>query len=84
MRISTPFASGPHHANFLCLRNLPSGSNESWISMMVDWASKRTAQLITQLAGGKVAAGVIDIYPKKSSAKQVTLRLEPFAETSRY
>ena len=42
---------------------------------MVDLASKRTAQLITQLAGGKVAAGVIDIYPKKSSAKQVTLRL---------
>lgn len=42
----------------------------------VDWASKRTARLITQVAGGKVAAGIIDIYPKKSSAKQATLRLD--------
>ena len=41
----------------------------------VDWASKRTAQLIMQLAGGKITAGAIDIYPKKFSAKQVTLRL---------
>jgi len=42
---------------------------------MVDWASKRTAQLITQLAGGKTAKGVIDIYPKKPEKKVVTLRL---------
>jgi phenylalanyl-tRNA synthetase beta chain len=42
---------------------------------MVDWASKRTAQLITQAAGGKVAKGVIDVYPKKPEQKQVTLRL---------
>jgi phenylalanyl-tRNA synthetase beta chain len=42
---------------------------------MVDWASKRTAQLITQVAGGKVAKGVIDIYPKKPGKKEVTLRL---------
>ena len=42
---------------------------------MVDWASKRTAQLITQVAGGKVAKGVIDIYPKKPAKKEVTLRL---------
>jgi len=42
---------------------------------MVDWASKRTAQLITQAAGGKVARGVVDIYPKKPAQKQVTLRL---------
>lgn len=42
---------------------------------MVDWASKRTAQLITQVAGGKVAKGVIDIYPKKPAQKKVTLRL---------
>jgi phenylalanyl-tRNA synthetase beta chain len=41
---------------------------------MVDWASKRTAQLITQVAGGKVAKGVIDIYPKKQAKKEVTLR----------
>jgi phenylalanyl-tRNA synthetase beta chain len=41
----------------------------------IDWASKRTAQLITQVAGGKVAKGVVDIYPKKPTPKQVTLRL---------
>jgi len=42
---------------------------------MVDWASKRTAQLITQAAGGKVAKGVVDIYPKKPAKKEVKLRL---------
>lgn len=42
---------------------------------MVDWASKRTTQLITQFAGGKTAKGVIDIYPKKPEKKKVTLRL---------
>jgi phenylalanyl-tRNA synthetase beta chain len=41
----------------------------------IDWASKRTAQLIIQVAGGKVAKGVVDVYPRKCSAKQVTLRL---------
>ena len=41
----------------------------------VNWASKRTAQLITQVAGGKVAKGVIDVYPKKPDRKKVTLRL---------
>ncbi len=41
----------------------------------VDWASKRTAQLIAQVAGGKVAKGVIDVYPKKPAQKEVTLRL---------
>jgi phenylalanyl-tRNA synthetase beta chain len=41
----------------------------------IDWASKRTAQLITQVAGGKVAKGVVDIYSKKKAKKEVTLRL---------
>jgi len=41
----------------------------------VGWASKRTAQLITQAAGGKVAKGVVDVYPKKPKQKHVTLRL---------
>jgi phenylalanyl-tRNA synthetase beta chain len=41
----------------------------------VDWASKRTAQLITQVAGGKVAKGVVDVYPKKPEQKTVSLRL---------
>ena len=42
---------------------------------MVDWASKRTAQLITQVAGGKVAKGIVDVYPKKPDQIQLTLRL---------
>ncbi|MBN2594640.1 MAG: phenylalanine--tRNA ligase subunit beta [Sedimentisphaerales bacterium] len=41
----------------------------------VDWASKRTAQLMIQVGGGKVAKGVIDVYPTKSEQKRVTLRL---------
>jgi phenylalanyl-tRNA synthetase beta chain len=41
----------------------------------IDWASQRTAQLIVQVAGGKIAKGVVDIYPKKPEQKQVTLRL---------
>jgi len=42
---------------------------------MVDWASKRTAQLIIQVAGGKLARGVLDVYPRKSTPKKATLRL---------
>lgn len=42
---------------------------------MVAWASKRTAQLITKAAGGKIAKGVVDIYPSKPTQKKVTLRL---------
>ena len=42
---------------------------------MVEWASQRTAQLITQAAGGKIAKGVIDIYPKKPTQGKVMLRL---------
>jgi phenylalanyl-tRNA synthetase beta chain len=41
----------------------------------VDWASKRTAQLMIQVGGGKVAKGVVDVYPAKSEQKTVTLRL---------
>ena len=41
---------------------------------MIEWASKRTAQLITEVAGGKAAGGVVDIYPKKKAQNQVTLR----------
>ncbi|MBN2270160.1 MAG: phenylalanine--tRNA ligase subunit beta [Sedimentisphaerales bacterium] len=41
----------------------------------IDWASKRTCQLITQVAGGKIAAGVVDAYPKKPARKELTLRL---------
>jgi phenylalanyl-tRNA synthetase beta chain len=42
----------------------------------IDWSSRRTAQLITQVAGGKAAKGVVDVYPGKPKPKQATLRLE--------
>ncbi len=42
----------------------------------IDWASRRTAQLIIQAAGGKAAKGVIDVYPGRHKPKQATLRLE--------
>lgn len=42
---------------------------------MIDWASKRTAQLITAVAGGKMARGVVDIYPKRRPPDEVTLWL---------
>jgi phenylalanyl-tRNA synthetase beta chain len=41
----------------------------------VDWASARTCQLITQVAGGRIAKGVVDVYPQKPSPKKVKLRL---------
>ncbi|HUW19079.1 MAG TPA: phenylalanine--tRNA ligase subunit beta [Sedimentisphaerales bacterium] len=41
----------------------------------IDWASKRTAQLIIQAAGGRAAKGVADAYPGKRAPKEVTLRL---------
>jgi phenylalanyl-tRNA synthetase beta chain len=41
----------------------------------IDWASWRTAQLIIQVAGGKSAKGVVDIFPGKPKQKQATLRL---------
>jgi len=47
---------------------------------MIDSASKRTAQLITQVAGGRVANGVIDIFPGKKTQKKVTLRLSRLSE----
>ena len=42
---------------------------------MVEWASRRGAALLQQLAGGKVAAGVIDSWPGKGTRRQVKLRL---------
>src|SRR4030042_769596 len=42
---------------------------------MIDWASKRTCQLITQVAGGKAARGVVDVYPRRPAPREVTLRL---------
>ena len=41
----------------------------------IDWASKRTAELIIKVAGGKVVKGVIDSYPGREVPKKITLRL---------
>ncbi len=41
----------------------------------IDWASRRTAQLIIETSGGKCAKGVVDAYPEKPMPKQATLRL---------
>ena len=39
-----------------------------------DWASRRAAQLILQTAGGQLADGVVDAYPKPGEPKEITLR----------
>jgi len=41
----------------------------------IDWASQRTAQLITQVAGGQVAGGVVDVYPNTWKKRKVSMRL---------
>jgi phenylalanyl-tRNA synthetase beta chain len=38
-----------------------------------DWASQRAAQLILETAGGQVADGVVDVYPKSVEPKQISL-----------
>src|SRR5262249_28160319 len=40
-----------------------------------DWASSRAAQLILETAGGAVAEGVVDAYPKPFEQRQIALRL---------
>ncbi|HOP98519.1 MAG TPA: phenylalanine--tRNA ligase subunit beta [Verrucomicrobiota bacterium] len=39
-----------------------------------DWASQRAAQLILETAGGTLAAGVVDAYPKPAAPREITLR----------
>jgi phenylalanyl-tRNA synthetase beta chain len=39
-----------------------------------DWASRRAVQLILETAGGQLAEGVVDVYPKPVEPKQITLR----------
>jgi phenylalanyl-tRNA synthetase beta chain len=39
-----------------------------------DWASARCAQLILQTAGGRLAEGIVDAYPKPFEPKEITLR----------
>lgn len=40
---------------------------------MAELASRRAAELILQLAGGELLAGVVDAYPGKRSAKKIQL-----------
>lgn len=39
-----------------------------------DWASRRAAQLILETAGGQLAEGVVDAYPKPFAPKTISLR----------
>jgi phenylalanyl-tRNA synthetase beta chain len=41
----------------------------------IDWASQRTAQLIVEFAGGRVAKGMVDAYPRRPQPRQVSMRL---------
>ena len=41
----------------------------------IEWASRRCAQLIVQVAGGKVVRGVADAYPGKIEPETVGMRL---------
>src|SRR5205823_5861741 len=45
-----------------------------------DWASQRAAQLILGTAGGRLASGVVDAYPRKFESRQITLRPEKVSE----
>jgi len=40
----------------------------------VEWASRRCCQLIAELAGGRVAAGVIDVGPPRPRREPIALR----------
>src|SRR5271156_4788783 len=43
-----------------------------------DLASRRAAELILQLAGGELLAGVVDVYPGKRAAKRIQLTRTEF------
>ena len=41
---------------------------------------KRATTLILELAGGKVAKGILDVFPQKETPKRVTLRCSRVAQ----
>jgi phenylalanyl-tRNA synthetase beta chain len=45
---------------------------------MAEMASRRCAELIQQLGGGQVLAGVVDVYPGRADAPQIVLRRKEF------
>ncbi len=46
----------------------------------IDWASRRTTQLIVEWAGGRVAKGVVDAYPRQYQPLNITMRLSRAAK----
>lgn len=42
---------------------------------LIDYAQQRVCALITELAGGKTAQGMVDFFPKKPGLKTITLDL---------
>ena len=45
---------------------------------MAEFSSRRAAELILQLAGGELLAGVVDVYPGKRAAKKITITRAEF------
>lgn len=45
-----------------------------------DWASRRAAALIQQLAGGEILGGAVDVYPGKQPLKKIPLRTRKTGE----
>ena len=45
-----------------------------------DWASRRAAQLILETAGGQLAKGLVDVYPKTKEPKPITLHFAKVKE----
>ena len=43
---------------------------------VTDWASRRAARLIVDVAGGELAAGVVDAWPEPAEPIEITLRHE--------
>jgi phenylalanyl-tRNA synthetase beta chain len=43
---------------------------------LIDFAQERVCYLIQKFAGGKVAKGLVDFYPKKVSSKKIILKLD--------
>ena len=47
---------------------------------IADWASRRAAQLILETAGGKLASGVVDVYPSPVQPVEIPLRHEKVSQ----
>ncbi len=73
------------HFDPLCIRrtsrDLTLGSESSYrfertVDMeMLEWASRRAAALLVECAGGKVAPGVVDVWPGRTACATVQMRL---------